>query len=207
MTDERAALIIERLQDQYPQAECELHYDNPFELLVAVILSAQCTDKRVNAITPELFAYASKPEQFAVMEQAELEKRIFSCGFYRNKAKNIIAAAKAIVSEHNGQVPADFNELVKLPGVGRKTANVMVAEAFGGQAIAVDTHVFRTANRLGLAKGKTPYEVEMGLRAVLDEQDYTKMHHVLIFHGRYTCKSQNPDCASCAVSAFCEYKK
>ena len=198
--------ITEILEQTYPTAKCELNYTTVFELLVAVILSAQCTDKRVNEVTKTLFAVANTPAQFAQMEQQTLEKLIFSCGFYRNKAKNIISASKAIVENYNGQVPEDFSLLLTLPGVGRKTANVMSAEAFNKQAIAVDTHVFRTANRLGLAKGKTPFEVEKQLREVLPPDKYTRMHHLLIFHGRYTCKSQNPDCNNCALHSYCIYE-
>ncbi len=199
--------IIDALEKAYPTAKCELNYTTVFELLVAVILSAQCTDKRVNEVTKTLFAVANTPEQFAVMEQSELEKLIYSCGFYRNKAKNIISASKAIVNDHGGEVPEDFSLMLSLPGVGRKTANVMSAEAFKKQAIAVDTHVFRTANRLGLAKAKTPFEVETQLREVLSEDKYTRMHHLLIFHGRYTCKSQNPDCENCSLYNYCIYNK
>ena len=199
--------ITSLLEQTYPTAKCELNYTTVFELLVAVILSAQCTDKRVNEVTKTLFSVASTPYDFANMEQTKLEQLIFSCGFYRNKAKNIISASKAIVENYNGQVPEDFSALLSLPGVGRKTANVMSAEAFNKQAIAVDTHVFRTANRLGLAKGKTPYEVEKQLREVLPQSNYTRMHHLLIFHGRYTCKSQNPDCLNCSLYDYCKYEK
>ncbi len=198
--------IIDTLEKTYPTAKCELNYNSVFELLVAVILSAQCTDKRVNEVTKSLFQVANTPFQFAQMQQEELEKLIYSCGFYRNKAKNIISASKAIVEEYNGEVPDDFSLLLTLPGVGRKTANVMSAEAFNKQAIAVDTHVFRTANRLGLAKAKTPFEVEKQLREVIPQDKYTRMHHLLIFHGRYTCKSQNPDCKNCNLYDCCVYE-
>jgi endonuclease-3 len=204
---EKTQSIIDRLESAYPTAKCELNYSTVFELLVAVILSAQCTDKRVNEVTKTLFSVANTPEQFSKMEQESLEKLIFSCGFYRNKAKNIISASKAIVEDYNGEVPEDFSALLSLPGVGRKTANVMSAEAFNKQAIAVDTHVFRTANRLGLAKAKTPYDVEKKLREEIPSDKYTRMHHLLIFHGRYTCKSQNPDCKNCSLYEYCEYEK
>lgn len=202
---ERTEQIFEELEKAYPYAKCELNYENDFQLLVAVILSAQCTDKRVNAVTPSLFSVASTPYEFAVMKQEELEKLIFSCGFYKNKSKSIISASKAICENYEGRVPSDFNDLIKLPGVGRKTANVMCAEAFKKQAIAVDTHVFRTSNRLEIAIGKTPYEVEKGLRAVLDESKYSRAHHLLIFHGRYTCKSLRPQCKNCSLSHLCNY--
>ena len=199
--------IIDTLESTYPTAKCELNYTTVFELLVAVILSAQCTDKRVNEVTKTLFEVANTPVQFAQMEQEQLEKLIYSCGFYRNKAKNIISASRAIMEEYNGEVPEDFSDLLTLPGVGRKTANVMSAEAFNKQAIAVDTHVFRTANRLGLAQGKTPFEVEKQLRQIIPTDKYTRMHHLLIFHGRYTCKSQNPDCKNCSLYDYCVYDK
>lgn len=204
MTDTQK--IIGILEQTYPTAKCELNYTTVFELLVAVILSAQCTDKRVNEVTKKLFTVANTPAQFAQMEQEELERLIYSCGFYRNKAKNIISASKAITERFNGEVPEDFSLLLTLPGVGRKTANVMSAEAFKKQAIAVDTHVFRTANRLGLAKAKTPFEVEKQLRVTIPEDKYTRMHHLLIFHGRYTCKSQNPDCKNCSLYDCCVYE-
>lgn len=204
MTDTQK--IIGILEQTYPTAKCELNYTTVFELLVAVILSAQCTDKRVNEVTQKLFTVANTPAQFAQMEQEELERLIYSCGFYRNKAKNIISASKAITERFNGEVPEDFSLLLTLPGVGRKTANVMSAEAFKKQAIAVDTHVFRTANRLGLANAKTPFEVEKQLRVTIPEDKYTRMHHLLIFHGRYTCKSQNPDCKNCSLYDCCVYE-
>jgi endonuclease-3 len=202
----RITAVLDYLGSVMDATETELDYTTPFELLIAVMLSAQCTDKRVNEVTKTLFQVANTPDQFAQMQQETLEKLIFSCGFYRNKAKNIISASKAIVENYNGQVPEDFSLLLTLPGVGRKTANVMSAEAFNKQAIAVDTHVFRTANRLGLAKGKTPFEVEKQLREVLPSDKYTRMHHLLIFHGRYTCKSQNPDCNNCALHSYCIYE-
>ena len=205
MDDKRK--LIDKLKAAYPMAQCELNYGDVFQLLVAVILSAQCTDKRVNAVTEELFKVYATPQDFASANTEDLEKRIFSCGFYHSKAKSIIACAKEICSKYDGVVPDDFDLLTTLPGVGRKTANVMLCEAFKRQAIAVDTHVFRTSNRLKLAEGKTPYEVEMGLRQTLSPDEYTIMHHVLIFHGRYTCKSQRPSCGSCPVADMCDYKK
>jgi endonuclease-3 len=175
-----------------------------FELLVAVILSAQCTDKRVNLVTKELFKTASAPADFLRMGQAELEKRIYTCGFYRQKAKSILSAAADILARYDGRVPDDFDELLKLRGVGRKTANVMISVAFGGAAIAVDTHVFRVSRRLGLSDGATPYEVEKDLTALLDETDRSRAHHLLIFHGRYCCKAQKPLCSECPVAHFCK---
>lgn len=202
----KADEIFQILQDEYPDAHCELNYETDFQLLVAVILSAQCTDRRVNEVTKTLFSVASTPEQFAVMKQAELEKLIYSCGFYRNKAKNIISASRDIVEKFDGDVPREYNDLLSLAGVGRKTANVVSAVCFSADAIAVDTHVFRTSNRLGLATGKTPYEVEMGLTEVVREGERAKAHHLLIFHGRYRCKAQAPTCQDCKLKQYCRYE-
>lgn len=196
--------LLDKLDAMYPDAHCELHYGSAWQLLVAVILSAQCTDKRVNQITPALFAAASTPADFIALPVEELERLIFSCGFYRNKAKNIKAAAKAIEERFGGEVPGDIESLVTLPGVGRKTANVVFAVGFGGQAMPVDTHVFRVAHRLGLSDGKTPGAVEKDLRAAFEEKDYTRAHHLFIFHGRYTCKARSPECGVCAVKDFCK---
>ncbi len=195
------------LETEYPDAHCELEFGDTFQLLVAVILSAQCTDKRVNIVTQELFKHASTPEDFVKIEQAELEKLIYSCGFYRNKAKNIKAAAKEIVEKYGGQVPDTFDELLKLAGVGRKTANVVFDVGYGGDGIPVDTHVFRTSNRLSLAEGKTPEEVERGLLKIIPEGRRNRVHHLLIFHGRYKCKSQSPDCGSCKLTEYCKHYK
>lgn len=205
MTD--AEKIFSLLEKDYPDAHCELNYSTTFELLVAVILSAQCTDKRVNRITPALFAKYSAPEDFASVPQEELEKLIYSCGFYHNKAKNIIAAAKAIVKDYGGKVPDTFDGLLSLPGVGRKTANVVFSVGYGGDGIAVDTHVFRTARRLNLSQGKTPFEVEKDLMKVVPEGMRNRAHHLLIFHGRYRCKSRRPDCADCLLTEYCNYFK
>lgn len=175
MTD--AEKIFSLLEKDYPDAHCELNYSTTFELLVAVILSAQCTDKRVNRITPALFAKYSAPEDFASVPQEELEKLIYSCGFYHNKAKNIIAASKAIVKDYGGKVPDTFDGLLSLPGVGRKTANVVFSVGYGGDGIAVDTHVFRTARRLNLSQGKTPFEVEKDLMKAVPEGMRNRAHH------------------------------
>ena len=165
----------------------------------------QCTDKRVNVVTEKLFQVYSTPEQFAALEPEELEPMIFSCGFYRNKAKNIIAASRSIVERFDGQVPVDFDNLLSLAGVGRKTANVVSANAFGADAIAVDTHCFRVARRLGISKGKTPEAVERDLAAYFAEGSRAAAHHLLIFHGRYTCHSRRPDCEHCILFEQCAY--
>lgn len=195
--------IYNLLEEMHAGAECELNYRTPYELLIAVILSAQCTDKRVNMITDKLFRIASTPEQFDAMPVEELEKHIFSCGFYHNKARAIKEMTKSVIEL--GGVPDTREELMKLRGVGRKTANVVYAVAFGGNAIAVDTHVFRVANRIGLANAKTPEETEKQLMAQFDENLWGHLHHLLIFHGRYTCHSQRPDCAACKLQPYCKY--
>lgn len=203
----KADEIIERLKIDYPSAHCELNYGSAFELLVAVILSAQCTDKRVNIVTAELFRKYNKPLDFATMEQEKLETLIHSCGFYRAKARNIISASRYIIEKYNGEVPSTMEELLTLGGVGRKTANVMMSVAFGKPALAVDTHVFRTAHRLGLSDKPTPEGVEKDLVAALSEENLSIAHHLLIFHGRYRCHSRNPNCGDCSLADKCTYIK
>jgi endonuclease-3 len=205
MDQKTASTIIELLRKEHPTAASELHFKNNFELLVAVILSAQCTDKRVNTVTEKLFLKVYTPEQFVAISSEELEKYIYSCGFYRNKAKNIKAMAKVLTEKHNGEVPSSFAELLKLPGVGRKTANVVYSVGFGGDGLPVDTHVFRVSNRLGLAVAKKPEETERQLCGLLDKKLWLQAHHYLLFHGRYTCKSQKPLCDSCTVRGYCSY--
>ncbi len=195
--------LLDKLDTCYPDAHCELDYGSDWQLLVAVILSAQCTDKRVNQVTPKLFERASSPQDFVDIPLEELERLIYSCGFYHNKAKNIKLAARDVVEKFGGAVPGTIDELVTLAGVGRKTANVVFAVGFKGQAMPVDTHVFRLAHRLGLSDGKTPEAVEKDLRAVIPEKYYTRAHHLLIFHGRYTCKSRRPECDKCMVKEYC----
>lgn len=197
--------LISALRESYPDAKCELNFTSVFELLVAVILSAQCTDKRVNLVTEKLFKVANTPEAFANMPLEELEKRIYSCGFYHNKAKNIIAMSRDLLDRLGGVVPDTIDGLLTLRGVGRKTANVVYAVGYGGQAMPVDTHVFRTSHRLGLSSAKTPDATEMELRRVFPESEYTDIHHLLIFHGRYVCKAIKPDCAVCSVKKYCNY--
>ena len=197
--------ILKELARLYPDAKPALEYGSPYELLVAVILSAQCTDERVNKVTKVLFERHNTPETMLSLSQEELEKYIFSCGFYHNKAAHILSASRDILERFGGEVPATREELETLAGVGRKTANVVYAVAFGGNAIAVDTHVFRVANRLGLAVGKTPLEVEKGLMKAIPEEDWSKAHHWLIWHGRRVCHSQRPDCPACTLQAYCPY--
>ena len=197
--------IMDRLKALYPDAHCELRYETPYQLLVAVILSAQCTDKRVNIVTEKLFAVAPTVFDMVKLSQPELEKYIFSCGFYRAKASAILSSSLDIITKFGGEVPHTFEELMTLKGVGRKTANVMMSVAFHEPAIAVDTHVFRLSHRLGLSEGKTPYEVEKDLSAQLKPEDKLLMHHLLIFHGRYCCKSQSPLCEKCTLWDYCKY--
>lgn len=197
--------IYDKLNTMHYGAHCELNFGTPFQLLVAVVLSAQCTDKRVNAVTEELFKVASTPEDFVAMPIEELERHIFSCGFYHNKAKHIKELSADVV--RLGGVPNTQEGLMQLAGVGRKTANVVYAEAFKGNAIAVDTHVFRVSNRIGIVDAKTPEQTEMQLMAGFDEELWPQLHHLLIFHGRYTCHSQRPNCAECAVKDVCKYYK
>jgi endonuclease-3 len=198
---------LAELASLYPDAKPALNYTTPYELLVAVVLSAQCTDERVNIVTAKLFEKYNTPEAMVTLSQKELEKYIFSCGFYRMKAEHILSASHDILDKFGGEVPDTIEELMSLAGVGKKTANVIYAVAFGGAAIAVDTHVFRVSNRLGLAKGKTPLEVEEGLCKVIPKADWSKAHHWMIYHGRRVCHSQKPACETCTLSALCDFVK
>ncbi len=199
--------ILKILEETYRGAIPELKFNSNFELLVAVILSAQCTDKRVNEVTKNLFPIANTPEKILSLGQADLEKIIKPCGFYHAKAKHIIGSAKMLLENFGGEVPADFDELIKLPGVGRKTANVVTSVAFKNPAIAVDTHVFRLANRLKLAEGKTPLEVELGLQKIIPREKWSDAHHWLIWHGREICKARNPKCSECPLKKVCPESK
>ena len=203
---EKEAAIAE-LATLYPDAKPALHFTTPYELLVAVILSAQCTDARVNIVTAKLFEKYSTPQAMVTLSQKELEQYIFSCGFYRMKAEHILSASRDILEKFGGDVPGTIEELMTLAGVGKKTANVIYSVAFGGAAIAVDTHVFRVSNRLGLAKGKTPLEVEEGLYKVIPKECWSQAHHWLIYHGRQVCHSQKPACATCTLAHLCDFAK
>ena len=189
----------------HPDAQCELTHHSTFELLVSVILSARCTDKRVNIITKDLFKVANTPEQMANMPVEELERYIYSCGFYKAKARNIHNMSAKIVQL--GYVPDKVNELVSLPGVGIKTASVMQSVAYNRPAIAVDTHVHRVSNRLGIVHTKRPEDTQKQLEQLFDESLWSQLHHLLIFHGRYICKSQNSDCNRCTLNEICEWYK
>ena len=202
--DKRQEILYE-LAALYPDARPALKYRSPYELLVAVILSAQCTDERVNKVTEVLFKEYSTPAAMRKLTQEELEKYIYSCGFYRNKAAHILSASRDIVEKFGGEVPNDFDNLRTLAGVGQKTANVVWSVAFGGDAIAVDTHVFRVSNRLGLACADTPIKVENQLKQAIPQEDWSKAHHWLIYHGRRVCHSQRPDCANCTLKDYCKH--
>lgn len=202
MTNKEKALII--LEDVYKNAGPELKFNSVFELLVSVILSAQCTDMRVNKVTEKLFANFNTPEAIAAMDTEELEKYIKSCGLYKNKAKNIKETAKALLERFNGKVPQTREELMSLPGVGRKTANVILSVGYGKPAFAVDTHVFRVADRIGLADAKTPEDTEKQVTALIPEDKWGRAHHWLIHHGRRICHAQNPECEECPLKECCK---
>lgn len=205
-TKQRYQQVIEWFKDAMPVAETELHYDTPFHLLLAVILSAQCTDKRVNLITPALFNRYPSPESLAVASFDEVYELIKSCSYPNNKARHLIGASKMLVEEFNSEIPADIDSLVKLPGVGRKTANVMLAVVFNKAAMAVDTHVFRVSERIGLTNNsKSPLETEKTLCKHIPDEIIPLAHHWLILHGRYVCKSRRPDCLNCGLTSVCKY--
>ncbi len=202
----RAAAIFERLAAASPEPKTELDYVNPYTLLVAVALSAQATDVSVNKATKPLFAIADTAEKMVALGEDALRERIKTIGLYRNKAKNVIALSQALIAQHGGQVPRDREALEALPGVGRKTANVVLNVAFGEPTIAVDTHVFRLGNRLGIAPGKTPREVEDGLMNVVPPRYLSHAHHWLILHGRYTCTARAPKCETCVIADLCAWE-
>lgn len=199
--------IIDILRRDYFDAKCALNYRNPYELLVATILSAQCTDERVNIVTEKLFQEYNTPEKMIELSEEELGEKIKSCGFYKNKSKNILGATKDILMKYGGEVPKTMEELIKLPGVGRKTANVVLSNAFGVPAIAVDTHVFRVSNRLGLAEGDTPEKVEQQLMKNISRENWSDAHHYIIWHGRKVCKARKPECEICNLKEHCNFYK
>lgn len=200
----RTGKIIAGLQKAYPDAHCELNFSNPLELLVATILSAQCTDKRVNIVTENLFKKYPSVADFARADVSELEQNIKTTGFYRNKAKSIKAAAQSIVEEHGGKVPRTMGELIELDGVGRKTANVVLGNAFDiNLGVVVDTHVARLSFRLGLTSEKDPAKIEQILMKLVPREQWTLFSHLLIWHGRRRCYARNPDCPNCEVKALC----
>lgn len=203
----RIKKILDILKETYPNAECELNHESPFQLLVATILSAQTTDKKVNEITETLFRDYPDLEAFLTLENDELEKRIKQIGLYRNKSKNIILMCNQLKQNFNGEVPRTMEELTSLAGAGRKTANVVLSNAFNVPSIAVDTHVFRVSNRLGLADSKNVLDVELQLQRELPKREWSLAHHLLIFHGRRCCIARNPRCQECPVEHLCKYRK
>ena len=203
ITKKIKAQMVELLEETYRDTKPALHFSNPVELLIAVILSAQCTDVRVNITTARLFARAKTPAEIVALGQEVLEEEIRDCGLFRNKAKNIMATCRQLCEQYGGVVPGDFQSLLQLPGVGRKTANVVLSIAFDQPAIAVDTHVFRVANRLQLAVGETPLEVEHGLQRVIAREKWSAAHHWLIWHGRRVCKARRPLCDKCPLQKIC----
>ncbi len=207
MNREKRTEIYSRLRKHIPDPETELSYDSPFELLISVILSAQATDISVNKATALLYPVANTPQAFLELGETRLKRFIKTIGLYNSKAKNIIATCRRLTEQHDGQVPTSRQELEALPGVGRKTASVVLNTAFGEPTIAVDTHIFRVSNRTGLAKGKTPLEVEMRLTKLTPDEFRQDAHHWLILHGRYTCKARKPECPNCVINDLCEYRK
>lgn len=205
MNSKKVAKIIILMENKWPKPVTELNYSTPFELLIATILSAQSTDRQVNKVTKQLFKKYNQPGDFAEMKKDELAQEINSIGLYRNKSKFIIESSRIILEEFRGKVPDIRKELMRLPGVGRKTANVILASAFQKNAIAVDTHVFRVANRLGLVKTDKVVEVEKQLMNIIPEEKWSDLHHWLIFLGRRICKARNPHCNKCFLQDYCEY--
>ncbi len=205
---EKAGKILSLLRREYPRATTELKHSNALELLVATILSARCTDERVNRVTEKLFKKYRKPEDYANADREELEKEIRETGFYRNKAKSIMGAARAMVEKFNGRVPDSMEGLLELPGVARKTANVVLGTWFKkNEGIAVDTHVKRLSERLGLSKGKDPGDIEKDLMELFPRKDWAFLSHALILHGRYVCKARNPMCEKCVLSDLCPSRR
>jgi endonuclease-3 len=202
---ERFEKVIDYFSKNHPVAETELHYKNPYQLLVAVILSAQCTDKRVNMVTPALFKAFPKPEVMAAASSDEVFQYIRSISYPNNKAKHLVGMAQMLVNDFKGVIPSDINELQKMPGVGRKTANVIASVVYHKPTMAVDTHVFRVANRLGLTDSKTPLETEKQLLKYIPEEKVAIAHHWLILHGRYICVARTPKCSICPLKPYCKY--
>jgi len=196
--------IQSKLNQLFPEPKCELEYSNTYQLLVAVILSAQCTDKRVNIVTKELFKDYGSAEKMISLSQEELEKKIHSCGFYRNKAKNILSMSRDLIDKFDGQVPNTLEDMQTLAGVGRKTANVVYSEAFKGDAVAVDTHVLRVSNRLGIVQTSNPFECEKALMNNFEKSSWGKLHLQMVHFGRYICKSQKPNCDKCPFKEICK---
>ncbi len=206
LSTENIIEIIELLKSTYPDATCSLDFNSPFELGIAVMLSAQCTDERVNKTTPSIFEKYSTPQDFINMDLETLEALIHPCGFYKTKAKNIKAYSKKIMEEYNGDLPKNMDELITLPGIGRKSANVIMLEAFNNPiGIAVDTHARRISNRLGLSKNSDPSKIEQDLLKIIPNKYYKDVNHLFVWHGRNICSARNPKCSKCPVSKYCNY--
>lgn len=197
--------MLDKLEMTYPDADCALNHSSVFQLLVAVVLSAQTTDKSVNVVTEDLFRLYPDAHALSSITEEELQERIRRIGMYKTKAKNVLALARKLVEEYDGQVPEDYEKLIELPGVGRKTANVVLAVGFGHQRIAVDTHVFRVSNRIGLVDEKDVLKTELALMEVIPEHRWSRTHHSLIFHGRNCCDARKPRCEECCISSYCKY--
>lgn len=208
MNKKDAIIIIETLKKMYPDAKCSLDFSTPFQMLVSVVLSAQCTDERVNKTTPSIFSKYSTPQDFADMDIELLEELIHPCGFYKTKAKNLKRTAQILVEKYDGIVPNNMEDLMSLPGVGRKSANVIMLEAFDlPQGIAVDTHCKRIANRLGFSSESDPAKIEQDLLKVIPKEYYKDVNHIFIWHGRNVCTSQKPKCDSCKLQQYCKFYK
>lgn len=205
LTEDKVKEVLDTLEKTYPDAECALHHKNVFQLIVAVALSAQTTDKSVNQVTPALFERYPDADALAAADIEEVSEYIKRIGMYKSKAKNIVGMAQKLVTDFGGKVPEDYDALVSLPGVGRKTANVVLSVGFGHQRIAVDTHVFRVANRIGLVHEKDVLKTELSLMEQIPEERWSMTHHSLIFHGRQCCDARKPKCDDCPVNTFCEY--
>ena len=198
-------LIYDTFKEKFPNAKCELKFSSNFELLICVILSAQCTDRRVNMVAQELFKKYPTAFQLSKANISDVEEIVKPCGFFHNKAKNIIETSKILVEKFDGDVPKDFSMLLSLPGVGQKTANVLTSVGFGGDAFAVDTHVFRVSRRLGIAKGKNPSQVEEELKKYFSKDKWSETHHLFVLYGRYFCKARKPECSDCKLKENCLY--
>lgn len=203
-TKQKINELLDRLEEMYPDADCALNYNSIFQLLIAVVLSAQTTDKSVNIVTKELFKNYSDAYSMSTSSEKDLQNIIRRIGMYKTKSKNILTLSKTLISDYNGQVPEDYDKLIALPGVGRKTANVVLSVGFGHQRIAVDTHVFRVSNRIGLVNEKDVLNTELALMEKIPKERWSRTHHSLIFHGRYCCNAKTPKCDACAISSFCK---
>lgn len=204
-TKKEVVEILDILSEMHPDAHCELVHSSPFELLVATILSAQCTDARVNIVTEEMFKKYNTPQQFKELSIPDIEEMIKTCGLYKSKAKKIKETSEILVDKFGSEVPDNLEDLITLPGVGRKTAGVVLSNSFGVPAIPVDTHVFRVTNRIGIVKENTPEKTEMALMKAIPKDRWTHSHHLIIFHGRRVCKARKPECDNCMITNYCNY--